>query len=190
MKRPYVVMSVSPIDDDAWVFNRYHQVEHNQTEANRNAVKQVQELERKGFVHYRTYANRGENRRMNIYDRTRWGMKLVEHDLDEKPVCRDIRMIPVEEMYDSRRNRWCEPDWMLYDHVAETATFYRGVVDLKLLIAHTAMEQRNHAEFKVLEFDWTDVVNNVFRTIDSNSLGLICQDGIKWSLFPLKKFLQ
>ncbi len=184
--KPHVVLNVAPLSSDTWMFHRQHNVKMSREGAHALAVKLVKEMESQGFFHYRNYRNEAARRKVSKYDRTRWGLKRINREDDSFEMA-DISVIAVDEMYDREKEAWAYPDWMLYDHNTGDHKFIMNTVDLKLMVAHKSMAQRDHSEFKVLDMEWTTVVNNAFKTLDSNVRGLVCLDDVNWSMFPLKK---
>lgn len=184
--KPHVVLNVAPISCDTWMFHRQYNVVMGRANARAMAVKLVKEMESQGFFHYRNYRNEAARRKVEKYDRTRWGLKRINRDDDSFEMA-DISVIAVEQMYDRAKDAWEYPEWMLYDHDTGHHEFVLNTLDLKLMVAHKSMEQRDHSEFKVLDMEWSTVVNNAFKTLDANMKGLVCEDDVKWSMFPLKK---
>jgi len=184
--KPHVVLNLAPLKDETWMFHRQYNVTGSREEARELAIKLVKEMEAQGFFHYRNYRNQAARRKVNIYDRTRWGLKRINRDEDTFSMS-DVMIVPIEEMYDREKNAWVLPEWMLYDHQDGHFEFVLNTFDLKLMVAHKSMEQRDHSEFKVLDMEWSEVVNNAFKTLDCNVKGLMCLDDVKWSMFPLKK---
>lgn len=184
--KPHVVLNVAPLSSDTWMFHRQHNIKMSREDARTLAIKLVKEMESQGFFHYRNYRNEASRRKVSKYDRTRWGLKRIDRDNDSVEIA-DISVIAVEQMYDREKEAWALPEWMLYDHDTGHHEFILNTFDLKLMVAHKSMEQRDHAEFKVLDMEWSKVVNNAFKTLDCNMKGLVCLDDVKWSMFPLKK---
>ena len=175
-----------PSSADTWMFHRECFIARSESEARAKAVSLVKDLEHEGYHHYRNYKDQElpPQRTLGVYSRSRWGLKKVVND-EEKP-CYDIRILPIDECFDHLTNKWIPPRWMLYNHVEEDHRFVLTDLDTKLLVAAAAMESSDFCDFRVLDMKWTEEVNLAFRCIEKNAKGLVSNDEIILSLFPLQ----
>ena len=188
MNNLYVVIKILlPSSSDVWMFERDCFVFESPQEARNKAVALVKALEKDEYFHYRNYKNHDitSKRMLHVYSRSRWGMKKVIDD-ENKP-CYDIRILPVEQCFDPSKNKWVDPRWMLYNHVEDDYRFVLDDIDAKLLVASAAMESSEYSDFKVLDMKWTEQVNMGFKCIDEYCKGLVSNDQVVLSLFPLTK---
>ncbi len=172
-----------------WMFHRSYQVFNDEKSARVYAKDLIKKLEYKGYFHFRNYANENcsSDKRIDIYSRTRWALKSSERNEDGPRMCYEIFIMPVDECFDVKDNKWSDPSWLFYNHVADDWRFVYDDIDAKLLVGSAAMENsHDYGDFKVLDMEWTESVNMAFQTIDSKSVGLVSNGDVVLSLFPLK----
>lgn len=175
---------------DEWMFHRTYQVFNDEKSARVYATDLIKKLEYKGYFHFRNYVDEQHPsfRRLDIYSRTRWALKTSELHHDGPPMSYEIFILPVDECFDVKDNKWSDPAWLFYNHVADDWRFVYDDIDAKLLVGSAAMENSNgYGDFKVLDMEWTESVNLAFRCIDSKQVGLVSNGDVVLSLFPLKK---
>lgn len=186
MTKHAVTRILLPDSSDSWMFKRDCFVFSSESEARAKATSCIKVLEHEGYFHYRNYKDQDvpPQRKLDLFTRSRWGLKKNITE-DDKP-CIDIRIIPIEQCFDPCRNEWVDPRWMLYNHVDEDYRLVLDDIDAKLIVAASAMQHSDLSEFKVLDMKWSEQVNLAFKCIEKNDKGLVCNDEVVLSLFPLQ----
>jgi len=141
-------------------------------------------LEKKGCFHYRQYKNDGANRRMDMYDRSRWSLKRTWPSIvtDHKKVQRtEVSLFPIEEVFNDRTHKWTHPRWIAYNHYEDDARSLLDDIDAKLLIGSAALKR---CEFDQLTSEFSDAVRQSFHEIDEYRKTVFAVGDICLSLYP------